>query len=144
MQLRCQYFEYYNKNDKTLINFRYNIAKGLKTENYGLVFGVNTFAALLLQAVLTFAVAGKHGFSLDIRTQVKLKKLFYVVICKRKTCIYFSIYSSSFMVHTTESLQFYFLSWVFPQLARFSVTVHQKLVTNKHLHLSYQSKNGKY
>ncbi|VDN88684.1 unnamed protein product [Brugia pahangi] len=47
-----------------------NIAMQLDSASYGLVFGWNTFLALLLQTILTFAVADKHGFSLSIRTQV--------------------------------------------------------------------------
>lgn len=50
--------------------FRYNIAKNLATESFGLVFGFNTFVALLLQTILTIAVADERGFALDIRSQV--------------------------------------------------------------------------
>lgn len=46
-----------------------NIASHLNRASYGLVLGWNTFIALLLQTILTFAVADEHGFSLDIRTQ---------------------------------------------------------------------------
>ncbi|EJW80085.1 hypothetical protein WUBG_09006, partial [Wuchereria bancrofti] len=46
-----------------------NIAMQLDSASYGLVFGWNTFLALFLQTILTFAVADKHGFSLSIRTQ---------------------------------------------------------------------------
>uniref|UniRef100_A0A0N5AH12 Thiamine transporter 2 n=1 Tax=Syphacia muris TaxID=451379 RepID=A0A0N5AH12_9BILA len=46
-----------------------NIASHLNKASYGLVFGWNTFIALILQTVLTIAVADEHGFNLDIRTQ---------------------------------------------------------------------------
>ncbi|VDM41303.1 unnamed protein product [Toxocara canis] len=49
-----------------------NIAAQLDSASYGLVFGWNTFLALVLQTLLTVAVADKHGFALDIRTQVNL------------------------------------------------------------------------
>lgn len=44
----------------------------LDSTSYGLIFGWNTFLALFLQTILTFAVADKRGFSLPIRTQVLL------------------------------------------------------------------------
>uniref|UniRef100_A0A915PP17 SHSP domain-containing protein n=1 Tax=Setaria digitata TaxID=48799 RepID=A0A915PP17_9BILA len=47
-----------------------NIATQLDSASYGLIFGWNTFVALFLQTVLTFAVADKHGFSLSIRAQI--------------------------------------------------------------------------
>lgn len=46
-----------------------NIACHLNRASYGLVLGWNTFIALLLQTILTFAVADEHGFNFDIRTQ---------------------------------------------------------------------------
>ncbi|VDM98951.1 unnamed protein product [Thelazia callipaeda] len=46
-----------------------NIATKLDSASYGLIFGWNTFSALVLQALLTLAVADKHGFSLSIRDQ---------------------------------------------------------------------------
>lgn len=57
-------------------HFSANIASELTASNYGLVFGWNTFVAVLLQSILTFAVADSHGFNLAIRAQVwKLKLL---------------------------------------------------------------------
>uniref|UniRef100_A0A0R3RUY0 Thiamine transporter 2 n=1 Tax=Elaeophora elaphi TaxID=1147741 RepID=A0A0R3RUY0_9BILA len=48
-----------------------NIATELAAESYGLVFGSSTFAALLLQTILTLIVVDEHGLALDIRKQVK-------------------------------------------------------------------------
>lgn len=39
-------------------------------DRFGLVFGCNMFAALLLQTVLTAIVAEKHGLALSAKTQV--------------------------------------------------------------------------
>jgi len=49
---------------------RYNLAKILPTDSYGLVFGFNTFLALCVQSCLTFLVADGRGFALDIKSQV--------------------------------------------------------------------------
>lgn len=46
------------------------VARGLTRDSYALVFGVNTFVALLLQSVLTFTIAGSAGFALNITQQV--------------------------------------------------------------------------
>ncbi len=58
------------KSDELFIYARYNLARKLKTDSYGLVFGLNTFVALVLQSILTFIVADQHGFALSIRIQV--------------------------------------------------------------------------
>lgn len=41
-------------------------------ERYALVFGVNTFAALALQTLLTLVVVDARGLGLEITTQVRL------------------------------------------------------------------------
>ena len=46
------------------------VAKGLKRKSYGLVFGINTFLALLLQTILTLIVVDKIGFALEPKAQV--------------------------------------------------------------------------
>ncbi|KAJ8870862.1 hypothetical protein PR048_027163 [Dryococelus australis] len=46
------------------------VAKNIREDSYGLIFGVNTFVALALQTVLTVLVAGKGGLQLSPRTQV--------------------------------------------------------------------------
>ncbi|WKY15532.1 hypothetical protein Q1695_000763 [Nippostrongylus brasiliensis] len=47
----------------------FNIASELTSINYGLVFGWNTFSAVVLQTVLTLIVVDSHGFGLSIRLQ---------------------------------------------------------------------------
>ncbi|XP_026878732.2 thiamine transporter 2 isoform X1 [Electrophorus electricus] len=44
----------------------FQIAAGLSTECYALVFGTNTFIALILQTILTSVVVDSRGFGLDI------------------------------------------------------------------------------
>jgi len=39
-------------------------------KSYALIFGFNTFLALILQTILTLIVADEHGLALDIPTQV--------------------------------------------------------------------------
>jgi thiamine transporter 2/3 len=46
------------------------IAKHLNENSYGLIFGVNTFIALVLQSVLTVIVVDERVLALDTRTQV--------------------------------------------------------------------------
>uniref|UniRef100_A0A914XN34 Uncharacterized protein n=1 Tax=Plectus sambesii TaxID=2011161 RepID=A0A914XN34_9BILA len=48
---------------------QFNLARKLQTESYGLLFGFNTFIALGLQTLLTFAVDDERGFQLPIRKQ---------------------------------------------------------------------------
>lgn len=48
--------------------FRSEIAKHIHSESYALVFGINTFIALLAQTILTVVVI--DYLELDIRTQV--------------------------------------------------------------------------
>lgn len=40
-------------------------------QRYALVFGVNTFMALLLQSLLTVVVVDSAGLGLDVFTQVR-------------------------------------------------------------------------
>ncbi|KAF8386205.1 folt-1 [Pristionchus pacificus] len=58
----------------------FNIASLLTSANYGLVFGVNTFVALILQTALTFAIADSHGFNLDIRTQFVIYACYFAMV----------------------------------------------------------------
>lgn len=49
---------------------RYQIAVDLSMERYALVFGVNNFAALTLQTIITSVVVDSTGLGLDIVPQV--------------------------------------------------------------------------
>uniref|UniRef100_A0A336M1E5 CSON010234 protein n=1 Tax=Culicoides sonorensis TaxID=179676 RepID=A0A336M1E5_CULSO len=46
-----------------------HVAKQLADESFGLIFGINTFMALVFQTILTVSVAAEGGFALDIREQ---------------------------------------------------------------------------
>lgn len=45
-------------------------------ESYGLVFGLNSFIALLLQTLLTIIVPDQHGLNMPVREQVTKNSLF--------------------------------------------------------------------
>lgn len=47
----------------------FEVAKHLSEDSYSLVFGINTFLALVLQSLITFIVAGGNVLILDIRQQ---------------------------------------------------------------------------
>lgn len=51
--------------------YRYQIAASLSIHRYALVFGVNSFIALLLQSLLTVVVVDSAGLGLDVFTQVR-------------------------------------------------------------------------
>lgn len=50
--------------------FRFQIAVNLNMERYALMFGFNTFIALVIQTILTVVVVDSKGLGLDISTQV--------------------------------------------------------------------------
>ena len=50
--------------------YSYQIAVGLKTDGFGLVFGWNTFMAVSLQSILTLVVVDKNGLDLVESKQV--------------------------------------------------------------------------
>ncbi|KAH7695701.1 reduced folate carrier [Aphelenchoides avenae] len=56
------------------------IASQLNSASYSLIFGFNTFLALLFQSVLTFTVADERGLALDIRTQFIVYSGYFFVI----------------------------------------------------------------
>ena len=56
------------------------VAKGLKRESYGLIFGFNTFLALLFQSVLTIAVSDGAGLALNPQSQANIQHVFKISI----------------------------------------------------------------
>ncbi|KAG7236097.1 hypothetical protein INR49_001378 [Caranx melampygus] len=58
----------------------YQIAASLNMQRYALVFGVNTFIALVLQSVLTVVVVDSAGLGLDIFTQFLIYGSYFAVI----------------------------------------------------------------
>lgn len=64
---------------------QWNIAKKMVCESYGLVFGTNSFIALIMQSVLTFVITDKHGLALHVRQQYAVYSGLHMVIA----CIFF-------------------------------------------------------
>ncbi|KAL6115572.1 slc19a2 [Pungitius sinensis] len=58
----------------------YQIAASLNMQRYALVFGVNTFLALLLQSLLTVVVVDSAGLGLDVFTQFLIYGGYFAVI----------------------------------------------------------------
>ncbi|XP_034248130.1 thiamine transporter 1-like [Thrips palmi] len=56
------------------------VATSLSRDSHGLVFGFNTFVALVLQTVLTVIVTGKGGLQLSTRTQFFVYGSYYILI----------------------------------------------------------------
>ncbi|XP_067645968.1 thiamine transporter 1-like [Eurosta solidaginis] len=56
------------------------VARYLEEDSFGLVFGVNTFMAVLLQTFLTIIVVSGSVFSLDIRGQYTVYAFYYITI----------------------------------------------------------------
>ncbi|KAL7306080.1 hypothetical protein TKK_0001536 [Trichogramma kaykai] len=58
----------------------FEVAKHLSEDSYGLIFGTNTFFALLLQSILTLIVVEKKGLALDIKSQYLVYGGYYIVL----------------------------------------------------------------
>ncbi|MFT7799759.1 thiamine transporter 1 [Arapaima gigas] len=58
----------------------YQIAANLSMKRYALVFGVNTFIALLLQTILTLIVVDTAGLGLDVFTQFLIYASYFAAI----------------------------------------------------------------
>ncbi|XP_060090603.1 thiamine transporter 1 isoform X2 [Heteronotia binoei] len=58
----------------------FQIATNLSVERYALVFGINTFVALVLQTLLTFIVVDSKGLGLDIFTQFMIYAGYFAAI----------------------------------------------------------------
>ncbi|XP_064639663.1 thiamine transporter 1-like [Lineus longissimus] len=58
----------------------FQIASYLKTDRHGLVFGCNTFMALLLETIITAVVVDKRGLDTPIRTQFVVYGCYFGII----------------------------------------------------------------
>ncbi|XP_055906315.1 thiamine transporter 1 [Eupeodes corollae] len=56
------------------------VARYLEEESYGLVFGINTMIALLLQSILTFVVVSETGFALTVVGQYTVYSFYFIII----------------------------------------------------------------
>ena len=75
--------------DNLLCSTRFQIAANLSMQRYALVFGVNTFIALLLQTLLTVVVVDSVGLGLDIFPQVTCLKTILSMMFGCKICFAF-------------------------------------------------------
>lgn len=57
-----------------------NVAKRLSDDSFGLVFGINTLAALVFQSVLTLVVISESGLALGARDQFVVYSGYFVVL----------------------------------------------------------------
>lgn len=78
---------------KIFIKYSSEVAKGLKQESYGLVFGINTFLALFFQTILTLIVADSAGLALEPTDQVTWCILEFSIkaVVKKKNWFFFSL-----------------------------------------------------
>ena len=58
----------------------FEIAKNLKENSYGLIFGINSWFALGLEVILTVIVADSAGLNLDPRDQFYVYGGYFLVI----------------------------------------------------------------
>jgi len=99
----------------------------LKQESYGLVFGINTFLALLFQTILTLIVADQAGLALSPKDQVHIN---YTKVNNRISHRYNNFFfkiSSRFMEDTI--LFWVPLSLQFLATAQDVVSFEQKILT---------------
>jgi hypothetical protein len=86
------------------------VAKNIGEDSYGLIFGVNTFIALVLQSVLTLIVVSDTGMALEIHLQVSGDALTITLIFfeeeKPGEKSYLSSFMSSFQIVLDLKQQF--------------------------------------
>lgn len=61
------------KKCNSTFNDRFQIAVNLSVERYALVFGMNTFVALVIQTIMTVIVVDQKGLNLPISIQVSCR-----------------------------------------------------------------------
>lgn len=74
------------------------VAKGLKEESYGFIFGIVAFTAVILEAIITIIIVSEIGFGLLPRGQVNFikKYLFNRSYCSNNLCV-FSFYAQVYL-----------------------------------------------
>lgn len=74
----------------------FEIAKYISEDSYGLIFGVNTFFALLAQSLLTFIVIDKLTLTIQQQVRFAAKMVFFRI--REILCIFqFFVYGGYFM-----------------------------------------------
>jgi hypothetical protein len=76
--------------------FSFEVARHICDDSYGLVFGFNTFLALLFQSILTLIVADDAGLALDPRTQVRTSRFKKLVCLSVRLSVHLSVCPSVF------------------------------------------------
>lgn len=66
-------FCFKKKKSNSTFHDRFQIAVNLSVERYALVFGMNTFMALVIQTIMTVIVVDQKGLNLPISIQVKIQ-----------------------------------------------------------------------
>jgi solute carrier family 19 (thiamine transporter), member 2/3 len=56
------------------------VARHLTDDSFGLVFGINTLMAIILQTILTLLVVSENGFRLDVIGQYSVYGYYYIGI----------------------------------------------------------------
>lgn len=56
------------------------VAKHLEEDSFGLVFGINTLLALVLQTLLTLLVVSEQGFALSVVDQYTILGILFFVL----------------------------------------------------------------
>ncbi len=56
------------------------VAKNLEDDSFGLVFGINTLVAVILQTILTLAVVSEQGFALTVFQQYTVYAVYFFVL----------------------------------------------------------------
>lgn len=69
-------------NANSAFNDSFQIAVNLSLERYALVFGIDTFIALVIQTIMTMIVVDQRGLQLPVTTQVSYRSsvTYYCVI----------------------------------------------------------------
>jgi len=60
--------------------FSAEVAQGISQDSYGLIFGVNTFLALILQTILTLVLSDEQGFAFKERTQFFAYGVYFLIL----------------------------------------------------------------
>lgn len=77
--------------------FSAEVAKHLEDDSFGLIFGINTLVAVLLQTVLTLAVVSETGLALTVFQQYTVYAVYFYVLA--------AIYLVAFVYSLLNSLR---------------------------------------
>lgn len=85
--------------------FSAEIAKHLADDSYGLIFGINTFIALVLQSILTaFVVTDIAGFNLNLFQQFLVYAIYFAVLgCSYLVMLAFNTIGSTQEINAKEN-----------------------------------------